>query len=102
MTIHCDFDFANKNPIFKQNSPAYDDVPSKLNLVAKSSVVSVDMTKTFISDNLSTHCDLDLEDNKPIFLNDTLAHDNASQYQVCLQKVLQLRRYLQGRHSLKF
>ena len=102
MTIHCDFDFANKNPIFKQNSPAYDDVPSKLNLVAKSSVVSVDMTKTFISDNLSTHCDLDLEDNKPIFLHDTLAHDNTLQYQVRQHIFCWFRRYCVDKHILTY
>ena len=27
------------------------------------------------------HCDLDLEDIKPIFVHDTLAHDGASPYQ---------------------
>ena len=28
------------------------------------------------------HCDLDFEDTKPIFLHDTLAHDDASPYQI--------------------
>ena len=39
---------------------------------------SVDMVEIFIFDYLSPHCDLDLEDSKPIFLHDTLVHDNAS------------------------
>ena len=28
------------------------------------------------------HCDLDLEARKPIFLEDKLAHEDASQYEV--------------------
>ena len=34
------------------------------------------------TDILSLCCDLDLENNKPIFLHDTLAHDAASPYQI--------------------
>ena len=40
---------------------------------------------------MSPHRDLDLEDSKPIFLHDTLAHDDALQYHVWLQKIQQLR-----------
>ena len=50
---------------------------------------SADMVATVISDYMSPHCDLELEDSKPIFLHDTLAHDDASPYQVWLQKVEQ-------------
>ena len=32
---------------------------------------SADMVETVISDYMSTHCDLDLKDSKPIFLHDT-------------------------------
>ena len=32
------------------------------------------MVETVISDYMSPHCDLELEDSKPIFLHDTLAH----------------------------
>ena len=45
------------------------------------------MVDTVIFDYMNPHCDLDLEDSKPIFLHDTLAHDDASSYQVWLQKV---------------
>ena len=31
---------------------------------------------------LTFHCDIDLEGSKPIFLEDNLAHDDASPYQV--------------------
>ena len=31
-----------------------------------------------VSDYMSRHCDLDIEDSKPIILLDTLAHDGSS------------------------
>ena len=34
------------------------------------------MVETVRSDYMSLHCDLELEDSKPIFLHDTLAHDD--------------------------
>ena len=40
------------------------------------------MTETVLFDYMSPHCNPELEDSKPIFLHDTLAHDDAS-----LQKV---------------
>ena len=43
-----------------------------------------------------------IEDSRPIFLHDTLAHDVASPYQVWLQKVQQLRTHPQDEHSLEF
>ena len=41
---------------------------------------SADMVETVIVDQMSPHTDPELEDSKPIFLHDTLAHDVASQY----------------------
>ena len=58
----------------------------------KKSSSSADMVETHISDQMSPHCDPELEDRKPIFLHDSLAHDVASPCQVWLQKVKQLRR----------
>ena len=43
-------------------------------------------------DYMIFHCDLELEDSKPTFLHNTLAHDDASPYHVWLQKVQQLRK----------
>ena len=60
------------------------------------------MVETVIFDYKSPHCDLDLEDRKPTFLHDTLAHDDASPHQVWLQQVQQLRRYRPDEHSLEF
>ena len=54
---------------------------------------SADMVETVIFDHMSPKCDFDLEDSKPVFLNVTLAHDDASPYKVWLQKIQQLRRY---------
>ena len=42
---------------------------------------------------MSPQCDLDLEDSKPIFLHDTLAHDEASPYQVWLQDLIKMNIY---------
>ena len=63
---------------------------------------SADMVETVISDKMSPRCDPELEDSKPIFLHDTLVHDDASPYQVWLQNVQQLRRYRPDEHSLEF
>ena len=38
------------------------------------------MVETVIFDYMNPHCDIYLEDRKPIFLHDTLAHDDASSY----------------------
>ena len=63
---------------------------------------SVDMVETVILDHMSPHCDPELEDSKPIFLQGTLVHDDASTYQGWLKKVQQLRRYGPNEHSLEF
>ena len=46
----------------------------------------VDIVETVILDYMSPNYDPELDDSKPIFLHDTLAHDVASPYQVWLQK----------------
>ena len=85
MNLHCDLDLENYNLIFTQNTQVYDNVPFKFGCKKISS--SADMVETVIFDQMSHHCDPELEDSKPIFLRDTLAHDVASSYQVWLQKV---------------
>ena len=95
MDLHCDLDLENNNLIFTQNTPAYDKAPSKI-------CTSVDVVKTLIRDYMSPHYDPEFQHSKPIFLHDTLAHDDASPYQVWLQMVQQLRRYCPDEHSLKF
>ena len=47
---------------------------------------------------MSPCCDLDLENSKPIFLHDTQAHDDASQYQLWFKNVWRFRRYHLDKH----
>ena len=63
---------------------------------------SADIVETVIFDQMSPSCDPELEDSKPVFLHDTLAHNAASSYQVWLQKIQQLRRYPPDEYSLEF
>ena len=58
-----------------------------IKFVCKMISSSADIIETVIFDYISPHCDPELEDSKPIFLHDTLAHDVASPYQVWLQEV---------------
>ena len=99
MNLHCDLDLQNNNLIFTQNTPAYDNIPSKFGSKKISS--SADMTETVIFDQMSPHCDPELEDRKLIFLH-ILAHDVTSQCQVWLEKIQQQRRYHSDKHSLEF
>ena len=64
---------------------------------------SADMVATVTSDQMSPHCDPELEDSKPIFLRDTLAHDVASPYQVWIQNIqIQRWRFRSDDHLLEF
>ena len=47
---------------------------------------AADTVETVIFDYMSPPCDSELEDSKPSYLHDNLAHDDASQYQVWLRK----------------
>ena len=62
---------------------------------------TVNTAETVIYDHKSPHCDFDPEDSESIFLQNTLAHDDVSSYQVWLKKIQQFWRYLDKR-SLKF
>ena len=91
----------NNDLFFTQSTPAYDDVhPIKFGCKRIGS--PADMVETVIFDQMSPHCDPELEDNQPICFHDTLTHDVASPYHVWLQKVKQLRRYRPDEHSLEF
>ena len=99
MNLHCDLDLENNNLMFTQNT-SYDNVPSKFGCKKISS--SADMVETVTFDQTSPHCDPELQDRKPIFLHDILAHYVASPYQVWLQKVQQQRKYHPDENSLEF
>ena len=49
-----------------------------------------DMVETAIFDQMSPKCDPEDEDSKPVFLQDILAHDVASPYQVWSQRAQKL------------
>ena len=70
MNLHSDLDLVNNNLIFKQNTPAYDDIPSNQIWLQKDHQF-VDIVETVIFDYMSPNCDLQLEDSKPIYLHDT-------------------------------
>ena len=92
MNLHCDLDLENNNlNFYTEPQFGYKKISS-----------SADMIETVILDQMSPHSDPELEDSKPIFLHDPLAHGVTSPYQVWLQKVLQLRRYLSDEHSPEF
>ena len=66
---------------FSQDNPTYDGVPSnQVNLHKDQQFRTYNWRPYF--DYIILHCDLDREDSKPISLKDTLAHDDASLYQV--------------------
>ena len=69
------------NPIFSQDNPLYDDVPSNQVYLQKDQQFRRHIRKSYL-DNMILHCDLDLEDSKSIFLEDNLAHNDALPYQV--------------------
>ena len=56
----------------------------------------------FSCESINPHCALYLEVSTLIFLHDIPSHDDASSYQVSLQKVQRFRRYPQDKHSLTF
>ena len=99
----CDLDLKHSNPIFAQDTLAYD--------AALSYQVWLQTDQQFrrYSSNslygyISPCCDLDvrLRDSKPIFLHDTLTRDAALPYQVWYQNGLRFRGYHPGKHSLTF
>ena len=80
MNIHwyfepfCDLDFDHKSPIFSQNNWAHDDVPSIWSnqvQLQKDQQFRWYIKKSYF-DYMILDSDLDLEDSKPIFLEDTV------------------------------
>ena len=80
--LQCDLDL-EINLIFTQNIPVMM-IYHPIKFGCRKISSSVDMVETVISDYMSPHCDLELEDSKPIFLHDTPDHDDTPPYQVWL------------------
>ena len=96
LNLHCDLDLENNNLIFTQNTPAYDNVPSKFGCKKISS--SADMVQTVIFDQMSPHCDPELEDSKPIFFGPWCCITIIS----LVTERQQLRRYHPDEHAPEF
>ena len=71
------------NPIFSQNNPPYDDVPSNQLWLQKDQQFRKYIKKVIFW-LYYPNCDLDLEDSKPIFFKDNMAPNDASPCQVWL------------------
>ena len=78
MNLHCDLDLENNNLVFTQSTPATIMVYHPNLVTSKKISSSADMVETVIFDQMSSHCDPELKHSKPVFLQDTLAHDVAS------------------------
>ena len=88
----------------KQNSNKINEFKERCFLMTTISTLSVQVLKNILTDYTSPHCDLDLEDGKPIFSHDTPVRDDAPPYQVWLQNAAQFRKYRAGekpRHTVK-
>ena len=93
MNLCSGFDLEHNNPLFTQDTPDKDDVPSHKIWLQKDRQFSRYYRNSHVRLYYpsKSQCDLDLEHCKPILSHDTLAHDAVPPYQVWLQKVQQLR-----------
>ena len=71
-----DLDLKRSNPIFSQDTLAYDD-----NQVWQPAVQKIYQKESYF-DQMSPNCDLDLEDSKQFFVHDTSTHDAAPSHLV--------------------
>ena len=69
------------NPIFSQDNPAYDDVPSNQVQLQKDPRFKRYIKKSYFN-YVILHCNLDHEGSKPVLWEDNLAHDETSPYKV--------------------
>ena len=82
---HCDLDLEHSNPIFSQDTLAYDGVP----VTGGRRISSAEDRKSYFG-YTSPNCDL--EDSNPMFSRNSPAYSNSTLY--WLQKALQFRREL--------
>ena len=76
LNLCCDIDLECSNPIFPQDTPAYDVVLSNHVWLQTNQQFRRYNRKSYF-DYISPCCDLDIEHSEPIFLHDTLAYDAA-------------------------
>ena len=65
-----------------QESPSYDDVPLNQVKLQKDQHFRRWIRKSYFFYYMILHCDLDLEDRKPVLLEDNLTHNDVSPYVV--------------------
>ena len=70
------------NPIFSQDNPAYDNVPSNQVQLQKDQQFRRHIRQSLFWLYMFLDCDLDLEDSKPFFWKNNLAYNDASPNQV--------------------
>ena len=77
--LPCDFDLECSNPIFTQDTPAYDAIlANQVWLQTDLQIRRYSRTRNFYY--VSPCCDLDTDDSEPIFLHDTSPHDKTPPY----------------------
>ena len=79
---HCDLDLEHSNPIFPQDTPAYNAVRSNQIWLQTNQQFRGYSRNSHIFYHISPCCDLDIEDSEPLFLHDTPPHNNTPPYQV--------------------
>ena len=78
LNIHCDLDLKRSNPIFLQDTPAYDAVLSnQVWLQTDQQFRRYNTDSHIFIITISHHCDFHIEHCEPVFLHDTLAYDAA-------------------------
>ena len=96
----CDLDLEHSNPIFPQDTQAYDAVLSyHVWLQTDQQFRRYSKTSNILIINISPHCDFDIEDSEPFFfLHDTSPHDNTPSHKVWKQNAWWFRRYHLDKH----
>ena len=79
LTLRCNLDLECNNPIFPQDALAYNNLSSDHAWLPKNQQFR--RYSRNCHDHMNPCSDFDLKNSKPSFLHDTLAHNDASQYQ---------------------
>ena len=92
LNLRCDLDVESSNPIFPQDTQAYDAVLSNQAWFQMDQQFRRYSKNSHIL-NISPHSDLDIGDSEPVFPPDTLPIDNTPPYHVWSKMVEPFRRY---------
>ena len=81
LSLCFDLDLERSNPIFQQDSLAYDAI-NQLWLQTDQQFRRYSETSQILIIYMSPRCDLDIEDSEPISPHDKSPHDNTPSYQI--------------------